>query len=83
MSLRAILRLGPDAFVKEGGFGVPLNSPCPRVLCDCMAFLRQNGMSQEGLFRVPGQQVRTILVHSIVAKRLYINRIYGAQYSGV
>lgn len=56
MSLRAILRLGPDAFVKEGVFGVPLNSPCPRVLCDCMAFLRQNALNHEGLFRVPGQQ---------------------------
>lgn len=70
MSLGAILRAGPEAFQREldekrklekmggvkGVFGVPLVSPCPQILCDCVAYVLANGMSTEGVFRIPGQQ---------------------------
>ncbi|GBG35050.1 Rho GTPase activating protein, putative [Hondaea fermentalgiana] len=70
MSLKAILKAGPDAFDAEiqehkrlealkevrGVFGVVINSETPIVVCDCIAFLRAQGMYTEGVFRIPGQQ---------------------------
>mmetsp|Transcript_9409 Transcript_9409/g.16483 ORF Transcript_9409/g.16483 Transcript_9409/m.16483 type:complete len:382 (+) Transcript_9409:484-1629(+) len=84
MSLRAILKAGPDAFDSElqevkrlqalkeikGVFGVTLNTETPVVVCDCIAFLRAQGMYTEGLFRVPGQQdVVDALKHRYVEDR--------------
>jgi len=70
MSLRAILKAGPEAFDAEiremkrmealkqvkGVFGVVLNTETPLVVCDCIAFIRAKGMYTEGIFRIPGQQ---------------------------
>jgi len=70
MSLRAILKAGPEAFDTEirevqrlnelkkvkGVFGVVLNSETPVVVCDCITYLRAQGMYTEGIFRIPGQQ---------------------------
>jgi hypothetical protein len=70
LSLKAILKAGPEAFNSEiqevqrlkalkeikGVFGVLLNSETPVVLCDSIAFLRAQGMYTEGLFRIPGNQ---------------------------
>jgi len=70
MSLRAILKAGPEAFDAEiqehkrlealkevkGVFGVVITSETPVVVCDCIAFLRAQGLYTEGVFRIPGQQ---------------------------
>lgn len=70
LSLRAILKAGPEAFNAEiqevkrlealkevkGVFGVVLNTETPVVVVDCITFLRAQGMYTEGLFRIPGQQ---------------------------
>ena len=35
-------------------FGKDLSTPTPRVVCDCIGYIRAWGLNQEGLFRIPG-----------------------------
>lgn len=38
----------------DGVFGVELVSSTPTLVCDCIAYLRANGMDTEGVYRIPG-----------------------------
>lgn len=40
----------------KGCFGVPLKSAAPQVICDCIEYIKFNGIDVEGIFRIPGQQ---------------------------
>lgn len=42
------------AATKRAVFGVPLDSSCPILVCDCKAYIEAHGMKTEGLFRIPG-----------------------------
>lgn len=43
-------------------FGKELSTATPRVVCDCIAYLRAAGLRQEGLFRIPGDTDRVNIV---------------------